>query len=109
MYSFQEEMDDFTPSGEYEYFFHRVGDDNETRVVEADSAQEAYRHLHHDVGSQWNEWICLGRKDILEYKVEAHDRYETLKEARCSTTGLHPVDFASVNEETVERWEDDDE
>jgi len=109
MYSFQEEIDDFNPTGKYKYFFYQIGGDDRTKVVEADSSQEAYRHLHHYVGSEWNEWVCVGRKDILEYKVEVHDKYSTLKEARCPTTGLHPLDFASANEETVERWDNDEE
>lgn len=108
VYSFQEGMDEYEPEGEYEYLFHRVGDeDDETLTIEGDSSQDAYRNLHHEVGNEWNEWICLGRKDIIEYKMEVHD-YEKAKNARCSTTGLHPVDFASANESTVDRWEDED-
>lgn len=109
VYSFQEEMDEFEPSGEYEYVFHHVGEDEKTKTVEADTTQDAYRNLHHEVGSEWNEWVCLGRKDIVEYKMEINDNADSLLDARCSTTGMHPVDFASANEETVERWEQEDE
>jgi len=110
VYSFQEDMCEVEQSGEYEFLFHYIdgGRGDKTRTVEADSAQEAYRNLHYDVGDEWNEWVCLGRKDILEYKIDVHE-YDSVLDARCSTTGLHPVDFASTNESTVERWEKEDE
>lgn len=101
-------MDEYEPEGEYEYLFHQIGSGDETLTVEGDTSQDAYRNLYNEVGAEWNEWVCLGRKDIIEYKMEVHD-HETPQDARCSTTGLHPVDFASANESTVERWESDEE
>lgn len=108
VYSFQEEMDDYEPSGEYEYLFCKFGSDGETKVIEGDTSQDAFRNLHHDVGGEWKEWQCLGRKDIIDYKMDVRD-IEEPQNARCSTTGLHPTDFASSNEQTVERWEEEDE
>jgi hypothetical protein len=107
MYSFQEDIDNYEPDGEYEFLFQRLGEEENTRTVEADTSPDAYRVLHSEVGEQWKNWLCLGRKDILEYKVEEHDRFDTLREARCSTTGLHPLDFKEANGRTVERWEEE--
>jgi hypothetical protein len=107
VYSFQENMDDYEPSGKYDYLFYHFGTE-ETKTVEGDTSQDAFRNLHHEVGGEWSEWQCLGRKDIIEYKMEVSDFNDPIN-ARCSTTGLHPTDFRAANEQTVERWEEEDE
>lgn len=96
---------DGEPDGDRTFIFRKFGT-GEYEEYDADTMREAWDGVYYNHGTEWKEWMCIGRADIVRYQEEVTDKER--HNIVSSTPGSHPIEFAAMYPDTVQVWEDID-